>query len=162
MITSTLTINEGVLINYPQVYASQTVEDNGSIIVGKAVIPVNVVDMEGNAVPFGLLEFECEGVTETLNIEETVTPQFSYNIPLNYHGGESIPYTITYLENENYPRARVHGLILIKHNVDVDVDELSGNQGDTVTLGANVTDENGENVPQGEIEFELDQNEPHP
>lgn len=154
-----LYIRTPVVLNSEYVYASQTIEDNGSIIQGVASIPLEVVDIEGNNVNQGTLTFTC-GSTEKIyqldQLDEEDT-EISYNIPLGISGGAEIPYTLSYYGTDTYQNSTVQSKIIIRYQTNVDVDPINAELGDTITLNAGVTDENNEGVNEGTVDFDLNQ-----
>ena len=156
--TNIVYIRSKTFIDDSIVYAPPTVVENNEVVQGIATIPINVLDDDGNIVPEGTVEFTCNGTTETVNFGVNTSREISYNIPLGMQGGDEIPFTLSYQENFNYQSCTIQSSIVIKFRTTVELDDFEGNQGDTVTLRAFVTDENGQDVDEGEVEFGMETN----
>jgi len=156
--TNIVYIRSRTFIDDSIVYAPPTVVENNEVVQGIATIPIKVLDDDGNIVPEGTVEFTCNGTTETVNFGVNTSREISYNIPLGMQGGDEIPFTLSYQENFNYQSCTIQSSIVIKFRTTVELDDFEGNQGDTVTLRAFVTDERGDDVDEGEVEFGMETN----
>lgn len=154
--TNVVYIRSKVFIDDSIVYAPPTIVEEGNVVQGIATIPLNVLDGDGNIVPEGTIEFSCNNTSQTINFGVNSSREISYEIPMGMQGGDEIPFTLSYQENLNYQSCTVHSSIVIKFRTTVELDDFEGNQGDTVTLRAFVTDENGSDVDEGEVEFGME------
>lgn len=154
--TSVVYVRSRTLIDNSPVYATQTLVENGEVVQGIAVIPINVLDENSNIVPEGVVTFTCGGSVESVEFGVNSNREITYNIPIGMQGGDELPFTLSYQENLNYQACEVQSSIIIKYRTNVELEDVEGELGDTVTLVANVTDENNNNVDEGEVEFSVE------
>lgn len=157
---SSVYVRTFVIIGDEVVYAPQTLEDeNNNLLKGIAQIPITVTTLDGNSVPEGTVVFSCQDIVKNISLDADGSGNVSFTIPLGMNGGDEIPFTLEYLENDNYQSNSVTSNIIIKFRTNVEIEEFEGVLGERVTLRAFVTDENGEDVDGGEVTFEMGTND---
>jgi len=151
-----LYIKPHVTIDDSPVYATPTLIENGTLIQQTAKIVLNIT-ADGTNVHEGFVEFECNNDKQTIYLEQD-SQEYEYEIPFGFNYGDEIPFTLTYLENENYQTTSITSSILLRHQTQVSVDAVQGNVGETVDVNATVVDENNTNVNEGQTQFEMETN----
>ena len=142
-----------------QASATMSIETSDITVGSTENIVVTVSGVDGGAVPTGnvtvIITYE-DGTEKTIEgyvlSDGSVTvpiedlPAGKYNVTVTYNGDKI--YTST-TEKDNFE--------VLKHNVTIDViTEVIGYTGDTIQVVINLTDENGDDVISGTVDYIID------
>ena len=149
-------ITANMIIRTPTVLEPVNVSANKGRDV---TVKIRVNDEQGSPIREGdviITVGNGNGTTATVdaNGEATIT----YTVPADTTGGTQIAFRGEYIENTNYQGSETstNGIITVRKGVIVEVDNVEAVLGETITLGADVTDENNEAVTSGTIDFSIE------
>ncbi len=148
-----------VTIEDTPTYVTQTIiDENNNPIENNFPITTTVTNEQNNPVQNGMVTLNIQDYTDTQNLDLNGQCNFTYHIDTTYHGGDTIPYTLTYHQNNIYSEKTVESYVYVKNKINIAVDPQNNIEIDSpATLTATVIDEHGENVDNGDMLFELNQ-----
>ena len=149
--------------NTPTFVQQTEIDENNNPLENNFPITTTVTNEMGNPVQIGMVTLEIQDYSETQNLDLNGQCSFSYHIDTTYHGGDIIPYILTYQENNQYSSESVESYVFVKYHINVEVDPNEDIIIDNpATLSASVTDENGDGVDTGNMLFGLEWGENNP
>lgn len=124
-----------------------------------ATITAEVTDKSGSAINEGTATLYIDGVTTGLTATVTGgSASFNYEVPTGTTSG-SHTIQVQYAENDDYSAGSGDAILIVRNETSATVFDISGNPGQTITLSAQITGEDGSAVSSGSAVFTIDGSE---
>lgn len=130
---------------------------NVSANAGESVsLTITIIDNHNVGVTGGKVNVTVgNNTTQQYSVSNDGIATFQYTVGASETG--TINYTATYVKNDNYESgtSSVAGIITIRKAINITVEDVTVNVGETVPLIARITDNNNTPVNVGYVEFEI-------